>query len=696
MSPTISATPLVVDGYVRVSKVGGRAGTRFVSPVLQREQIHAWAKARGAHVLEVFEELDESGARADRPLLQEAIRRVEAGISQGVVVAVLDRFGRSLVDSLALIDRIQTAGGTFVAVQNGLDLTTDTGRLVLRIMLSLAEYDLDRIRASWDAARAHAIARGVHLGPKPPTGYRRLKSGRLRPDPVSGPVVSELFARRADGESITRLCRFMEQSGVITPYGNPGWCCTSLRGVLANRVYLGEVRCAPHVREGAHPPLTDPVTWQRAQAPRELPRRSASRPSLLAGLVRCAACGMSMSATARVETPRRTRRQYVCARHYSAGSCCAPASIAGTLLEPYVEDVTFELLRSRRRPPAAKVRDAERKVATLQAALIAYRDSTRLQSVLDEDTFADGLAVRSRRVERALVDLAGARSRRDVHELPPAAELEECWPTMDLQARRDIIKQVIDCVIVARGKGHVPDRVTVFPVGCGPTDLPRRGDRHTPLRSLEALHDDPAAVARRAQPRPWSRTRLMRELRAFIGTRSQWPPVEVFLDAGRFRLHEQVVLQGGERWWAGQLGLRMRPNHPPRWSWDDDRIRGALRAYLAGKTTWPTRRQFEADGLRAVRVAINRHGGVDRWIDEFGLPRQHRLKGQTGYWTEQRIRDRLATICNGRTIFPTRMDFQRAGLSGMVYAMQRDRGIEWWARQTGLPRYRFRAGLVPS
>ena len=95
-------------------------------------------------------------------------------------------------------------------------------------------------------------------------------------------------------------------------------------------------------------------------------------------------------------------------------------------------------------------------------------------------------------------------------------------------------------------------------------------------------------------------------------------------------------------------------------------------------------------------MAINRHGGVDRWIDEFGLPRQHRLKGQTGYWTEQRIRDRLATICNGRTIFPTRMEFQRAGLSGMAYAMQRDRGIEWWARQTGLPRYRFRAGLVPS
>jgi hypothetical protein len=57
-----SSMPLAVDGYVRVSRVGGRASKRFISPALQREQIHAWARPRGVHVLEVFEELDESGA----------------------------------------------------------------------------------------------------------------------------------------------------------------------------------------------------------------------------------------------------------------------------------------------------------------------------------------------------------------------------------------------------------------------------------------------------------------------------------------------------------------------------------------------------------------------------------------------------------------------------------------------------------
>ena len=56
------------------------------------------------------------------------------------------------MDGLQLIDRIRDAGGTFASVQDGFDLGTDTGRLVLRIMFSMAEYELDRVRGGWNDA----------------------------------------------------------------------------------------------------------------------------------------------------------------------------------------------------------------------------------------------------------------------------------------------------------------------------------------------------------------------------------------------------------------------------------------------------------------------------------------------------------------------------------------------------------------
>jgi hypothetical protein len=94
--PSVSA-PVRVDGYLRVSRVGNRRGPRFISPSVQREAIEGWTARQGFELAEVFEELDESGARADRPLLELAIQRVELRATAGLVVWRVDRFGRSLI-----------------------------------------------------------------------------------------------------------------------------------------------------------------------------------------------------------------------------------------------------------------------------------------------------------------------------------------------------------------------------------------------------------------------------------------------------------------------------------------------------------------------------------------------------------------------------------------------------------------------
>ena len=309
---------MLIDGYIRVSQVKGRSGSSFISPSVQRERIEAWARLQGAVLGEVFEEFDESGARKDRPLLVEALRRVESGESQGLVVARLDRFGRSLTDSLAAIERIQAAGGTFASVGDGLDLSTDTGKLVLRIMLSMAEWELDRIRSQWDVARERAVARGVHLGSRRPAGYVRSKSGRLRPHPREGKAITELFRRRAEGASVRQLCRWLDSLELPTVTGNRHWTDSTVGHILENRVYLGESRHGAFLNDHAHEPLVDAVIWQRAQLPRVIrPARPGLTPSLLAGLLRCGGCSLSMGAALSRRSGRKTRN-YVCLGRSSA------------------------------------------------------------------------------------------------------------------------------------------------------------------------------------------------------------------------------------------------------------------------------------------------------------------------------------------------------------------------------------------
>lgn len=473
-----------LDGYVRVSRVGKRYGDRFISPAVQREEIETWAASREVVLLRVFEELDESGTRANRPLLLEAIRRTESGVSDGLVVSKVSRFGRSLIDGLVAIDRIRGAGGTFYSVADGFDTGTDAGRLVLRIMLSMAEWEIDRTRADWAVAKEQAIKRGVSIASCVPPGYRKTRTGRLLPDPRTGPVMAEVFRRRADGVPVPHLCRFLETEGVLTAHDNPGWNTTSLYRVLSNRVYIGELRGQGLVRVDVHPPLIDAATWEAAQRPRQLFRTLEPIPVLLRGMLRCASCSMLMGVLNKQPAPRAF---YQCRRRFAGGRCCGPAGVTAAHIDAYVTKAFFTLLGRRRQPPHARLSALEDRAAQASRALASYRDNDTVRRMLGDDAFVAGVATRLARVRDAQLMLAGARDCLDTHELPSAAETRAQWPTLELLEQRVLIAQVIDCVFVARGQGCLPERVTVCPIGTAPTyTRPIGGAKAAKLHTIRA------------------------------------------------------------------------------------------------------------------------------------------------------------------------------------------------------------------
>ena len=128
---------LVVDGYVslRGDSVVGAGST-----AIQRLQIAAWAAARGWRVGQIFEEPSTEGSPASAARLREALERVESGESDGIVAVRLTQLGASLREALCSIERIEAAGGTFVSVGDGIDFSTPTGRLILRLLLAVAEW----------------------------------------------------------------------------------------------------------------------------------------------------------------------------------------------------------------------------------------------------------------------------------------------------------------------------------------------------------------------------------------------------------------------------------------------------------------------------------------------------------------------------------------------------------------------------
>lgn len=77
--------------------------------------------------------------------------------------------------------------------------------------------------------------------------------------------------------------------------------------------------------------------------------------------------------------------------------------------------------------------------------------------------------------------------------------------------------------------------------------------------------------------------------------------------------------------------------HTTQRRWTSERIRDELARFCAGRTTWPTAREFKRAGRTDLYVAASRYGGVRFWADTLGLSRESRaplpvIRGRRWSW----------------------------------------------------------------
>jgi DNA invertase Pin-like site-specific DNA recombinase len=451
--------PSTVYGFVGVSRRGGREGESFISPEVQRQRIEGWATANNAHILEWWEEIDESGARRDRPLFQQALERCERGETGGIVVAKLDRFARSAVDALESIKRLNDAGARLVSVEDGFDGSTAMGRFAIGILTLIAELELERIKDNWDAAVTNAIKRGVYISAHVPAGYRRDENGRLVPDERTAPVIAEAFRLRALGTSYTKIAAFLEEQGVVTE-GSRNWSNPGVTHLLKNPAYLGQARSGKAVNENAHEPIVTRAEFDAAQG---VYTRLEARPgspaemAMLGGLARCAACGhtLKIAGTANKKTGKRYPTYY-CSGRYASGLCPARATLVASRLDPYVEAQVLTALRAEDGflAEAAEASDqleaASRSLQTAEHELELYVTDPQLLTALGRDMFLQGAQARQAAVDSAREEVTRLRSQSTLPDELLSGDLLQAWPQFTTQEKRQLLHGLLEHVLVTR------------------------------------------------------------------------------------------------------------------------------------------------------------------------------------------------------------------------------------------------------
>ena len=113
-------------------------------------------------MLEVIQDQGASAKSLHRPGLARLLALVKAGAVQVVVVSKLDRLTRSVGDLDKLMKLFERKGVALVSLQESLDATTATGRLMMNLLASVSQWEREVIGER--TSGCHAAPEGAGPG----------------------------------------------------------------------------------------------------------------------------------------------------------------------------------------------------------------------------------------------------------------------------------------------------------------------------------------------------------------------------------------------------------------------------------------------------------------------------------------------------------------------------------------------------
>jgi site-specific DNA recombinase len=199
-------------GYCRISV----ANDEGVSLAHQQDRIRTWAAGQGHELVQIYTEVRSAGRADNRPELQKAMAAVckEGGI---LVVYSLSRFSRSVRDTLALAERLESASAHFCSLSENLDSSTAMGRMFFQLVSVMSQFERDQLRERTTNAMGHLRRMNRRISSTVPFGYDLARDGAtLVPVPTEQEAIKRIVQRRATGMSLAAIAQSLALEGVKT------------------------------------------------------------------------------------------------------------------------------------------------------------------------------------------------------------------------------------------------------------------------------------------------------------------------------------------------------------------------------------------------------------------------------------------------------------------------------------------------
>lgn len=159
-----------------------------------------------------------------------------------IVTKAIARFARNTLDTLKYVRMLKDKQIGVYFEEENIDTLTMDGELLLTILSSVAQQEVENISAHVKKGLKMKMQRGELVGGPRCLGYDfDWETRQITINKEEAKIVRYIFDRYLEGIGGRVIARELEEMGYISPRGNKTWADTTVLGIIKNEKYKGDV-----------------------------------------------------------------------------------------------------------------------------------------------------------------------------------------------------------------------------------------------------------------------------------------------------------------------------------------------------------------------------------------------------------------------------------------------------------------------
>ena len=280
----------------------------------QEERLKEFCNFRRYNIYKIYQDAGISAKNDKRPAYQEMIEDVKKGNINVIVALKLDRLTRSVYDIEKLMKFVNDYECDIDCMADESNTTTSNGRMVMRIMTSVSQNEIEKCSERTKFGMAGAIKNG-HIPNRTGLGFKR-ENKKLVPDPLTKDIIVRIFDLYLEGKSHQAIANIYNKEKVL---GKTNWYDSTIQKILSNELYKGDYVNGkrtkhPTYYENVIEPIVSKEKWESCQYQKLRNARHYERTAtyLFTNKLKCSKCGNFLGGHATTKTNGKKYYYYKC------------------------------------------------------------------------------------------------------------------------------------------------------------------------------------------------------------------------------------------------------------------------------------------------------------------------------------------------------------------------------------------------